>query len=62
MKNLPFAVLFFSIVVGAQTRGPDTSWKAVDDAMGRPGRINLTDPINSQCPRGDLKVIADESN
>jgi hypothetical protein len=59
MKKLLFAVLFSSILAAAQTRGPDNPWKAVDDAMGRPGQDQPDGSHKFSMPRGDLKVTAD---
>jgi hypothetical protein len=66
MRNvsLRHLVAFFSILtlpatLAAQTPQPAGSWKAVEDAMGRPGQMQPGDVIKFGMPRKDLHVVLD---
>ena len=59
MQKLLMVLMFSSVVCVAQTRGPANSWKAVDDAMGRPGQDQPDGVHKFAMPRGDLKVTVD---
>jgi uncharacterized protein DUF1259 len=59
LKKLLLALLFSSIMAVSQTRSSDNSWKAVDDAMGRPGQDQPDGSHKFSMPRGDLTVTAD---
>ena len=59
MKTLLSCVLLSSVVAIAQTPAPNP-WKAVDDALGRPGQDQPSGDHKYAMPRGDLKVTAKE--
>src|SRR5947207_3145171 len=58
MKTLLSCVLLSSVVAIAQT-SPPNQWKAVDDALGRPGQDQPDGAHKFAMPRGDLKVMLD---
>jgi hypothetical protein len=56
------ALLAMTYVTYAQTTMPEdksSQWKAVEDAMGRPGKLQLDGAFKFGMPRKDLKVVVD---
>ena len=62
---LTMACLFCAPSIVGQTGGaasasaPTSSWKQVEDAMGRPGQTQPADVIKFGMPRKDLHVVLD---
>src|SRR5882724_2509164 len=50
-------LLLLAIFSSAVAQTPDSSWKAVEDAMGRPGQVLPGDVVRFGMPRKDLHVM-----
>lgn len=59
--NRCIGMLAAALVLGAADATPaaDPAWKAVDEAMGRPGAMQPGDVYKFSLPRSDLKVTVD---
>lgn len=54
-----FQFLVSVCVAAAQTSAPAPDWKAVEQALGRPGQVQGDGAYKFGLPRGDLKVTVD---
>src|SRR5215831_6600913 len=59
MKKVLLLLLLPAVLVSGQNRGPESNWKAVDDAMGRAGQDQPDGAHKFAMPRSDLKVTLD---
>jgi Domain of Unknown Function (DUF1259) len=60
-KGMRLASLALCVVACGQAQTPaDSGWKAVEEAMGRPGQMQAGDVIRFAMPRKDLHVVLGE--
>ena len=58
MKRTVFVLCFLCLYITGSAAQQKPSWKAVDDAMGRPGQDQPDGAHRFAMPRSDLKVTA----